>query len=124
MKNILFGIAAILFCCQCTNGDDIGDLYGRWKLESFSCPVNTARPDTVFIGFQGQAYSYQPNWTYNWGIYIRNDKELFLGKLQYGGSLKALFLEEESALFNIEYLSRKKMILTRNDSVWVFNKYL
>lgn len=118
----------IFFCffsvLSCTPGSDVGELYGRWKLISFICPSDTVRPDTIFIGFQGNAYSYQPNWTYNWGVYIKTDHELFLNKLQYGGDFSAIFIKEETALFKIDILDDEKMILSRNDSVWVFDKFL
>lgn len=109
---------------ECTNGDDIGDLYGRWKLDSFSCSETTSHPDTIFIGFQGDAYSYQPNWEYYWGVYEKTDTTLFLSELQYGGRFTAMFLDSEYAYFTIVSQTEKELVLMRNDSVWVFRKYL
>lgn len=45
-----------MFFAGCsTNGADIGDLYGTWKLKRFECPQDTVNFDTVFISFQGEA---------------------------------------------------------------------
>lgn len=126
MRNVFLFLAILVAVCmcQCTNGDDIGDLYGRWKLDSFSCKSLTIYPDTVFMGFQGDAYSYQPNWTYNWGVYTKSDTTLFLHQLQYGGTFKAMYIEADSALFTIRQLENKELVLMRHDSIWSFRKIL
>lgn len=122
---LFFAMLAVCVCMyQCTNGDEIGTLYGRWKLDSFSSEGTTVHPDTVFIGFQGEAYAYQPNWTYNWGIYTKNDTALHLHKPQYGGTFRAMYINADSASFSIKLLESRKMVLVRHDSVWTFKKIL
>ena len=120
---LIAGILLSLFTSCTTNGADIGELYGRWKLRSFTCPTEEYRPDTLFLGFQGEVFSYWPNWTYNWGTYVRTDSTLLLHRMQYGGDFSAMRLPLETALFTIDALHGNELILSRHDSVWIFKKY-
>lgn len=116
--------------CQCSidiAGDDIGDLYGVWKLQSFQCNKYSEDFDSLFLGFQADLYSYQPNRDYFWGKFKRTEKELFLSELQWGGGdfvLIHLPKNEKSPSFSIDKLDKKELIISRNDSIWSFKKYL
>lgn len=128
MRHILTSILSLLIMgltlASCsTNGSDIGDLYGTWKLEQLTCNAGTVKFDTIFIGFQGEAYEYQVNWKRNWGVFEQSDDSLYLNKLQYGGNFKAIHIPSETAAFAVGHLGGNSLSLVRNDSVWTFMKY-
>ncbi len=122
----LLGIVFSMVIGGCsTNGDDIGDLYGTWKLKRFECPQDTVNFDTVFISFQGEAYQLHVNWnTQNaWGVFEYSGDLLYLRKQQYGGDFSAFRIAGKEARFHVDGLSGKKLTLSRNDSVWYLKKF-
>lgn len=122
----LLGIVLSMVIGGCsTNGDDIGDLYGTWKLMRFECPQDTVNFDTVFISFQGEAYQLHVNWnTQNaWGVFEHTGELLYLRKQQYGGDFSAFHIDGKEVQFHVNSLSSKNLTLSRNDSVWYLKKF-
>lgn len=128
---LLSGLLALSSCKL--DGEDIGPLYGRWKLESISDPTGLlAQPELMFISFQGEVYQYQPNWQYDWGVYSKpDDKTLTLKPLSYMSAYGFHDLMnndnydgQHPVTFQIEQLDKNNMTWTRNDSVWVFKKFV
>lgn len=121
----LSGIILIFTFSQCTKGDDIGDLYGRWKLVKFECPAFKEMPDSIFIGFQGHNYSYQPNYRiYDWGMYELKSNTFCFLPMQWGTDFEKIHVKEKRAVFKIELMNSNDLVLSRNDSVWTFRKFL
>jgi len=132
--HILTGISgALLTCllagCHADGYDEAGDLYGRWKLTNVSAPTPIVYTDTLYLAFQGYVYQYQPNWDYDWGVYHHRNDSLILGAMQYD---KFHFLEmgiagrkmNEGVDFKIDELTKKKLQISRHDTIWMFKKYL
>lgn len=121
---VVFLLCLVFAGCS-TDGDEIGNLFGTWKLTRFECPQEKVDFDTVFISFQGEAYEIQANWELldAWGVYERTDDELHLMKLQYGGDFKVFHLDALEAKFHIDALSKKSLVLSRNDSIWYLKKF-
>lgn len=127
-KKYLFIVVALLIatlCVQCTKGDNIGSLYGRWKMAKFECPTLTETPDSIFFGFQGETYSYQQDYkSYDWGMYQNDGTTFRFLPMQWDGSFQRIHISEKSPSFHIQEMSSKRIILTRNDSVWTLEKLL
>lgn len=125
--NLLFIVVIALMSVQCTVGDDIGDLYGRWKLEVFQTPSGVFTPDDVFIGFQGNVYSYYPEWkSYDWGMYeIKGDSMIFL-PMQWETRFTKIGINGTTARFKILEMNENSLKLSRsgNDSIWIFKSFL
>ncbi|MDO4496968.1 MAG: lipocalin-like domain-containing protein [Bacteroidales bacterium] len=119
----------LLSNCEAEGANEAGDLYGRWKLESVKATAPVAHSDTLYLAFQGKVYQYQPNWDYDWGTYRHTADSLILNPLQYE---KYFFKEmgitlghpRESAAFKIDELSKKRMQISRHDTIWYFKKYI
>lgn len=113
-------------------GEEIGKLYGRWRLRSITSDGQlVAEPDTVFLSFQADVYQYQPNWQYDWGTYTQRDGELTLNPLAYqsGFGFRDLMHNNcydglQPICFQIIHLTEKQMTLQRNDTLWQFRKFL
>ena len=109
----------------CTEGSDIGDLYGRWKLQSIEgCMGTIAQPDTIFLSFQGDVYQYQPNWQYDWGTYQLTDTTLTLNPLAYMSAFGFRDLMHNLAYdgqhpitFRLNQLTDQNMQLQRHDTI-------
>lgn len=41
-----------VFCCSCTNDENIGDFYGRWQITAIENPDTLIEPDNLFLSFQ------------------------------------------------------------------------
>lgn len=122
---IIYAILSILLFSQCTKGDEIGDLYGRWKLVRIECPSFSETPDSIFFGFQGQAYSFQANYkSYDWGMYEIVGNIFLFKPMQWNGNFKRIHLEERSPSFKIDLMDEEDIFLSRHDSVWVLKKFL
>lgn len=119
-------ISTLMLLASCYKGDEIGNLYGRWKLDSFSCSQSgTVEVQDVFMGFTGEVYSLHVNKGYDWGMFAKTDTELYLNKAQYGTNFHGLFLgATPTAKFSIKQLDSKNLVLQRNDSIWTFSKLL
>lgn len=124
-------LTALWLCFSCDpDGTEIGDLYGRWHLKSAvsSTEAHVALQDTLFIGFQGNAYQYQAGWGHHdWGSYIITADSLVLNPLAYGGDFSKLGVRHPGNLplgFQLQTLTDKNLILSRHDTVWTFKKFL
>lgn len=115
-------LASMIAGCS-ANGDDIGELYGTWKLESLTSDAGTVTFDTIFMAFQGEAYSYNVNWSVDWGVYQLSDNTLTLNPLQSGKTFKAMHLDITAPTFTINHLGSSSMTLQRSDSIWTFKKH-
>lgn len=140
MKKFVYLILILSGCLLAFNsckveGEEIGDLYGRWKLTTISDNTSIIdTPDTVFLSFQAEVYQYQPNWHYDWGTYEKSETSLILNPLSYQSAFgfKALLHNDDYAWkhwqkplsFQIKTLNNKNMILTRNDTILVFKKFI
>lgn len=129
MRHFIFSITISFFTLvlftQCTEGDEIGDLYGRWKLVEFRCNATTIQPEYLYIGFQGETYSYQPSKAmYDWGMYEIKGSTFHFKPMQWDADFKAMYLNERSPSFKIDLMNGDNLILSRNDSVWTFKKFL
>ena len=124
-------LAPALHSCR-LEGEDIGDLYGRWKLVLVHNAHDTiAQPELIFLSFQAEVYQYQPNWRYDWGTFLHEADSLTLHPLSYRSDFGFKDLMHNEAydgskpiVFQIERLSDKRMELTRSDTVWVFSKFI
>lgn len=126
---ILITISLFAASCNPDGVDELGDLYGRWKLEKVDSPTPIYYSDTLYLAFQDKVYQYQPNWDYDWGTFTRTADSLILNPLQYerfyfkemGITLNK---QRDKAPFKIDHLSRKNMQLSRHDTIWHFRKYI
>lgn len=115
--------------CNPEGVDELGDLYGRWKLESVDSPTPIQYCDTMFLAFQDQVYQYQPHWQYDWGIFKKTTDSLILYPVQF---MRFRFQElgitvnhpKDCAPFKIDQLENKRMQLSRHDTIWYFRKYI
>lgn len=131
--NVMVSVMLFVGLTGCKlEGEDIGDLYGRWKLQSFSTGSGIlCQSDTLYLSFQASVYQYQPNWQYDWGTYRHANDSLTLNPLAYQSSFGFRNLMHDDSYngcfpvsFRVQKLSDKEMILQRSDSVWKFRKYL
>ena len=128
---IMAGITVGITSCT-LEGEDIGDLYGRWKLQSFSTGSGyLCQSDTLYLSFQAEVYQYQPNWQFDWGTYRHANDSLTLYPLAYqsGFGFRNLMHDDSyngnfPVSFRVQKLSDKEMILQRSDTLWRFRKYL
>lgn len=122
---------ASLTSCK-LEGEDIGDLYGRWHLHTITSDAGLVyEPDTVYLSFMAQVYQYQPNWQYDWGTYERRNDSLTLNPLAYQSAFgfrdlmhNSSYDGMQSVSFLVRQLSNKEMTLQRSDTLWYFKKYM
>jgi len=137
MKNLklaLLCMAVGLAVCLCggcePKGADIGDLYGRWHLESIDSHAGSiGHNDTIFVSFQGTAYQYLVGWGhFDWGTYRKTADSLVLNALAYGGNFEALGIQHWPSDwpldFHLDELTDDDLVLSRHDTVWCFSKFL
>lgn len=126
---VLCLLGLLLGGCMPEGASELGDLYGRWKLERVESPTEIHYADTLYLAFQGEVYQYQPNWDYDWGTFRKTDDSLILYPMQY----ERFYFEEmgihlekarDKAPFKIDHLSDKRMQLSRHDTLWHFKKYI
>lgn len=123
-------LSAIICLTSCMpDGADIGDLYGRWKLNGVTAPTTVEYCDTLYLSFQGDVFQYQPHWDYDWGTFRKTADSLILNPLQYGKYHFAelgltILADDQSAAFKLDALSDKQLQLSRHDTVWIFKKYI
>lgn len=122
----LIGIITLSFYSCDTAENNLGDLYAVWKLKRFECNEKTAYPDSIFFGFQilkgEHYYSYEPHWKRYIGTFEMKDQKLTLHNCKT--SFNLIFLNRKEVTFDINVLTEDRLILSRNDSIWTFNKYL
>lgn len=122
-------LSCMLAGCDPDGVDEAGDLYGRWKLMSIDAPTPIYCSDTLYLAFQGGVYQYQPNWDYDWGTYSHTTDSLILNPMQYE---RYYFREmgitvkhpRDKAQFKVDILEKKRMQLSRHDTIWYFKKYI
>lgn len=129
---LLLGTAFGWTACD-PDGTDIGDLYGRWKIESIASDAGPIdHNDTIFIAFQGRTYQLQAGWGHHdWGPYEMTADSIYLYPLASRADLSSLGISKafgtnhtQSAGFRIEALDNDDLLLGRNDTLWHFSKFL
>ena len=123
------GIACVFAGCE-PDGADIGNLYGRWHLESIeSAQGPVVHNDTIFLSFQGTAYQYLVGWGhFDWGSYRKTADSLVLNPLAYGGNFIDIGIvpdpKRQPTGFALQKLNNHDLIISRHDTVWSFSKFL
>lgn len=59
IRCVILALLCSMAIVSCDNSDDIGDLYGMWKIEKIEYNGVTSTPDNLFLCFQSQYVNAQ-----------------------------------------------------------------
>lgn len=131
---IAFSLCMVWSWTSCDpDGTDIGDLYGRWKIESIESSAGAIdHSDTLFIAFQGRTYQLQAGWGHHdWGPYEMTEDSIFLFPMASRTDLSSIGIPQAFGAgfnhpigFRIESLDNDDILLNRSDTLWHFSKFL
>ena len=137
MKKYIIFIIALISLTGCLHNDgDIGPLFGRWKLKSYTVDNQTVSCDSVFISFQGNVTDIRkvlPEFQFiqNYGLYEKVNDSIFLFLSENDPSIdyfapelyKEFHFDSNNDRFLIKSISEKKMTFEKGNRSWYFEKY-
>ena len=136
MKKYILGIIALVSLSCTKNDGDIGHLFGKWQLKSYTENENTITFDSLFMSFQGNVMDIRkldPKTMFkpNYGLYENSGYYLFFYLSETDNSIDEFYLDlykefhfdSNKELVAIEKLSKKKMTLEKRGRKWYFEKF-
>lgn len=127
MRYLLFILLLIATSCVHNNGN-IGPLMGRWQLQTFSDSSIDTTVNNLFLSFQGEVTEIRQinNYTESvvYGNFIQDGDHLLLYfSLGETNLCNQFGLDGLSDTLSIDYLSSKKLTLSKGDKSWQLRKF-
>ena len=136
MKKYILGIIALVSLSCTKNDGDIGHLFGKWQLKSYTENENTITFDSLFMSFQGNVMDIRKldpktMCKQNYGLYENSGDSLFFYLSETDNSIDKFYLvlykefhfDSNKKRVAIEKLSKKKMTLEKSGRKWYFEKF-
>lgn len=123
-----FGLILMVSC-----KDDDAKLFGKWQMNEVNIGGTVSRVDTVFYNFQHSMFMYQimknehvQSFQYGYNTVLQNDSlkiELINDPRNVKDFLPLTDWKSAVRTFKMEELSKNKLILSVNDTTYIFRRF-